>query len=276
MVLKNNNYADELLKDIEKLTGWQEDVKIMQKNWIGKSTGGHITFPVVDSSQSIEVFTTRVDTIYGATFLVLSPEHPLSQELIVDSGHKDEYLEWIEKRIAERRLKKDLGDMEKEGIDTGKKAINPYTGEEIPIWISPYVLMEYGTGAIMAVPAHDQRDFEFAEKYSIPIKVVIVPEGESPQDKPGEAFEEYGVVVNSGPFSGKPCLEAMEEMVQYAEENGFGKKSILYRLRDWGISRQRYWGTPIPVIHCKQCGIVGVPYEDLPVSLPFVLLLPGP
>jgi len=266
--LKITDYAEELLSGHELLEKWPEHVLLMQKNWIGKSTGGHITFPLSDSSQSIEVFTTRVDTIYGATFLVLSPEHPLSQELIADSDQKEKAQEWIERNISESRVRKDLEEVEKEGIDTGKKAINPYTNEEIPIWIANYVLMEYGTGAIMAVPAHDQRDFDFAKKYSLQIKVVIVPEGKSPEQESEEAFEDYGVVVNSGLFSGKPCHEAIEEMVQYAEEKGFGRKSTLYRLRDWGISRQRYWGTPIPVIYCKNCGIVGVPYEDLPVLLP--------
>ncbi|NQT80323.1 MAG: leucine--tRNA ligase [Candidatus Aminicenantes bacterium] len=266
--LKITDYAEELLSGHELLEKWPEHVLLMQKNWIGKSTGGHITFPLSDSSQSIEVFTTRVDTIYGATFLVLSPEHPLSQELIADSDQKEKAQEWIERNISESRVRKDLEEVEKEGIDTGKKAINPYTNEEIPIWIANYVLMEYGTGAIMAVPAHDQRDFDFAKKYSLQIKVVIVPEGKSPEQEPEEAFEDYGVVVNSGQFSGKLCHEAIEEMVQYAEEKGFGRKSTLYRLRDWGISRQRYWGTPIPVIYCKNCGIVGVPYEDLPVLLP--------
>jgi len=266
--LKTSDYAEELISGHGLLEKWPEHVLVMQKNWIGKSTGAYLTFPLVRSSQSIEVFTTRVDTIYGATFLVLSPEHPLSQELIADSDQREKLQEWIEKSILERRFRKDLGEVEKEGIDTGKKAVNAYTGEEIPIWIANYVLMEYGTGAIMAVPAHDQRDFDFAKKYSLPIKVVIVPEGEPPAEKPEQAFEDYGVVVNSGPFSGKPYQEAVKEMIKYAEERGFGRESTLYRLRDWGISRQRYWGTPIPVIYCQSCGIVGVPYEDLPVLLP--------
>ena len=267
--LKTSDYAEELISGHGLLEKWPEHVLVMQKNWIGKSTGAYLTFPLVHSSQSIEVFTTRVDTIYGATFLVLSPEHPLSQELIADSDQREKLQEWIEKSILERRFRKDLGEVEKEGIDTGKKAVNAYTGEEIPIWIANYVLMEYGTGAIMAVPAHDQRDFDFAKKYSLPIKVVIVPEGEPPAEEPEQAFEDYGVVVNSGPFSGKPYQEAVKEMIKYAEERGFGRESTLYRLRDWGISRQRYWGTPIPVIYCQSCGIVGVPYEDLPVLLPF-------
>jgi leucyl-tRNA synthetase len=266
--LKITDYAEEILSGHDLLEKWPEHVLLMQKNWIGKSTGAHITFPLSDSSQSIEVFTTRIDTIFGATFMALSPEHPLSQELIADSEQKEEYQVWIQKNIETLRLKKDEGEVEKEGIDTGKKAINPFTGKEIPVWIANFVLMEYGTGAIMAVPAHDQRDFEFARKYSLPIQEVIVPEGKSPQGELEEAFEDYGVVVNSGPFSGKHCEEAMEEMALHAEKKGFGRKSVLYRIRDWGISRQRYWGTPIPMIYCQKCGIVGVPYEDLPVVLP--------
>lgn len=267
--LKITDYAEELLSGHGMLEKWPENVLLMQKNWIGKSMGGHLIFPLVDYSQSIEIFTTRVDTIYGATFLVLSPEHPLILDLIADSDQREKLQEWVEKSISERRLRRELEEAEKEGIDTGRKAVNPYTGEEIPVWIANYVLMEYGTGAIMAVPAHDQRDFEFARKYSLPIKVVIVPEGESPPEEPEEAFEGYGLVVNSGPFSGKSCQEAAEKMIQYSEERGFGRKSTIYRLRDWGISRQRYWGTPIPVIYCQNCGTVGVPYEELPVLLPY-------
>ncbi len=266
--LKITDYAEALLSGHEKLEKWPEHVLLMQKNWIGKSTGAHITFPLVDSSRSIEVFTTRIDTIYGATFMALSPEHPLSLELIADSKDKEKLQSWIQRNIETLRFAKDEAEVEKEGIDTGKKAINPFTGEEIPVWIANFVLMEYGTGAIMAVPAHDQRDFEFAKKYSLQIKEVIVPEGESPKGELEEAFIDYGEVVNSGPFSGKRCEEAIEEMAQYANKKGFGRKSVLYRIRDWGISRQRYWGTPIPVIYCQECGIVGVPYEDLPVLLP--------
>ncbi|NIO48545.1 MAG: leucine--tRNA ligase [Candidatus Aminicenantes bacterium] len=273
--LKITDYAEELVSGHDLLEKWPEHVLLMQKNWIGKSTGAYITFPVPDTPLSIEVFTTRIDTIYGATFLALSPEHPLSQELIADSRQREKLQKWIDKNIESLRFKKEPGEIEKEGIDTGKKAINPFSGEAIPVWISNYVLMEYGTGAIMAVPAHDQRDFEFAKKYSLPIKVVIVPEGEAPSGEPEESFEDYGMVVNSGPFSDKPSLEAMEEMCQHAQEKRFGRKSILYRIRDWGISRQRYWGTPIPVIHCQKCGIVGVPYEDLPVVLPLDVELKG-
>ncbi len=266
--LRITSYAEELLAGHEALEKWPEHVLLMQKNWIGKSTGGHISFPVVGSSQSIEIFTTRVDTIFGATFIALSPEHPLAQELIADSAQKERLKEWIEKSIAEQRLRKDPEDIVKEGIDTGKKAINPFTGDEIPIWVSNYVLMEYGTGAIMAVPAHDQRDFEFAKKYSLPIKIVVMPEENSLPYELEMAFEGMGVVVNSSEFSGCSSQEASEKMVDHAVKQGFGQKSTLYRLRDWGISRQRYWGTPIPIIYCPKCGVVGVPYEDLPVTLP--------
>jgi leucyl-tRNA synthetase len=268
--LKITHYAEELLSGHETLEKWPEYVLLMQKNWIGRSSGAHISFPLADSSRSIEVFTTRIDTIYGATFLVLSPEHPLSQKLISDSEQKERLKEWVEKSIADTRLRKDLGETEKEGIDTGKKAINPFSGERIPIWIANYVLMEYGTGAIMAVPAHDQRDFEFAKKYSLPIKAVIVPEERTaPEEEGDKAFEDYGLLVNSGPFSGKKSAEAIEKMAEYAKEKKFGRMSIIYRIRDWGISRQRYWGTPIPVLYCQKCGIVGVPYQDLPVVLPY-------
>jgi len=270
--LKITDYAEELLSGHDLLEEWPEHVLLMQKNWIGKSHGAHITFPISGTSQSIEVFTTRIDTIYGATFLVLSPEHPLARELIADSDNKGEFEEWIERSMADIRLKKSAEE-EKEGIDTGKKALNPFSGEEIPIWIANYVLMEYGTGAIMAVPAHDQRDFDFARKYSIPIKVVIVPEKGNYAEE--EAFEDYGRVVDSGPFSEKSSSEAIEEMAAYAAEKGFGRKSTIYRLRDWGISRQRYWGTPIPIIYCQECGIVGVPYEDLPVLIPHEVKLTG-
>jgi leucyl-tRNA synthetase len=266
--LRITDYAEELLAGHEALEKWPEHVLLMQKNWIGKSTGGHISFPIVGSSRSIEIFTTRVDTIFGATFMALSPEHPLTQDLIAGSSRKEKLKEWVEKSIAEQRLRKDPEEMLKEGIDTGKKAVNPFTGDEIPIWVSNYVLMEYGTGAIMAVPAHDQRDFEFAKKYSLPIKIVVEPEGNPLPDELESAFEGMGVVVNSGEFSECSSQEASEKMIDHAVEKGFGQKSTLFRLRDWGVSRQRYWGTPIPIIYCQKCGVVGVPYEDLPVTLP--------
>ncbi|MBS3819515.1 leucine--tRNA ligase [bacterium] len=267
--LKITHYAEELLSGHEGMKNWPEHVLTMQRNWIGKSTGAEIEFPMKESSRSIKVFTTRVDTIYGATFLLLSPEHPLTGELIKDSSEKEKLKQWMEQNRKAYPGDFTPGEGEKEGIDTGERALNPFTGETIPIWVSNYVLMEYGTGAVMAVPAHDQRDFEFAQKYSLPIRAVVSPDGKPPSSKLQQAYEDYGVVVDSGPFSGQTSKEAMEKMARYAQEKGWGEKKVLYRLRDWGISRQRYWGTPIPVIYCEKCGIVGVPYEDLPVRLPY-------
>lgn len=265
--LKITDYAEELLSGLKLLDKWPEHVLTMQKNWIGKSKGAQLTFQVADSSLCIEAFTTRIDTIYGATFMVLSPEHPLVEELIKNSENRENLKSWLDKTIAELQQRTESDDFEKEGIDTRRKVFNPFTGKKIPIWIANYVLMEYGTGAIMAVPAHDQRDYEFARKYSLPIKEVIVPEGSNPNDSQ-DLFEDYGVVVNSSSFSGLPCREAIEKMTSYARKKGFGESITLYRLRDWGISRQRYWGTPIPVMYCKNCGVVGVPFKDLPVDLP--------
>jgi leucyl-tRNA synthetase len=265
--LKITDYAEELLSGHDQLANWPEHVLLMQKNWIGKSFGANIDFPVPHLKSSIRVFTTRIDTIYGATFLVLSPEHPASHELLAGPGEEKRH-EWIAKTIAESRLRRDLGEVEKEGVDTGKTAVNPFTGENIPIWIANYILMEYGTGAIMAVPAHDARDFEFAKKYGLVIREVITPE--NPEEKSGKAglFEDYGVLVNSGDFTGLKSGEAMDTMAAFAQEKGFGEKAVTFRLRDWGISRQRYWGTPIPIIYCPTCGTVPVPCEDLPVRIP--------
>jgi leucyl-tRNA synthetase len=267
--LKITAYARELLEGHGELEKWPEHVLLMQKNWIGESEGALISFPLENSVRSIDVFTTRIDTIFGATFLLLSPEHPLSRELIADSPEKEKLRDWIARSIREARKKNREGEQDKEGVDTGKRALNPFSGERIPIWIANYVLMDYGTGAIMAVPAHDQRDFEFAKKYGLPIRVVIAPEENPafsiPSDK---ASEDYGILVQSGSFSGLKSREAIEKMADYALGRGFGRESTIYRLRDWGISRQRYWGTPIPIIYCEKCGIVGVPYEDLPVELP--------
>jgi leucyl-tRNA synthetase len=274
--LKITAYAKELLDGHQLLEKWPEHVLLMQKNWIGESRGAHISFALKDSSTAIEVFTTRIDTIFGATFMLLSPEHPLSRELLADSPDKERRREEIVLAVREARMKRDEEEAEKIGIDTGKKAVNPFSGEEIPVWIANYVLMDYGTGAVMAVPAHDQRDFEFARKYGLTIRRVIAPADASVPAGPEErATEEYGVLVNSGQFSGLDSEDAMERMSSYAQARGFGRKSLTYRLRDWGISRQRYWGTPIPIIYCDKCGAVGVPYEDLPVELPYDVQFTG-
>jgi leucyl-tRNA synthetase len=275
--LKITDYAEELLAGHSQLEKWPEHVLQMQKNWIGRSRGAHVRFGLEGSASTIEVFTTRVDTIFGATFLVVSPEHPVVPELISGSDH--EGLDaWVAETVAEMRTKREIGETEKKGIDTGRKAVNPYTGERVPIWLANYVLMDYGTGAIMAVPAHDERDFEFARSHGLPVRTVIVPEEEAgkPHDaEPEEASEDYGVLVNSGPFCGLSSEEAMEKMGAFAEEKGFGRRSTIFRLRDWGISRQRYWGTPIPIIYCRDCGTVGVPDKDLPVEIPSEVRITG-
>jgi len=274
--LKITAYAKELLEGHRLLEKWPEHVLLMQKNWIGESEGAHISFSVKGSPQTIDVFTTRIDTIFGATFMLLSPEHPLSRELLAESPDKERQRQEMVRSVRDTRMRQEEGEAEKKGIDTGKKAINPFSQEEIPIWIANYVLMDYGTGAVMAVPAHDQRDFEFARKYGLTIRPVIVPADNPVLGDPQErATEEYGVLVNSGAFSGLNSRVAMEKMSEHAQERGFGRKSLNYRLRDWGISRQRYWGTPIPIIYCETCGTVGVPYEDLPVELPFDVKFTG-
>jgi leucyl-tRNA synthetase len=274
--LKITAYAKELLEGHELLKKWPEHVLLMQKNWIGESEGAHISFPLEGRGQTVEVFTTRIDTIFGATFMLLSPEHPLSRELLADDPEKERRRQEMVRAVRESRMKKDQEEAEKEGIDTGKKAVNPFSGEGIPVWIANYVLMDYGTGAVMAVPAHDQRDFEFARKYGLTIRPVIASPGQAgPGEAEERATEEYGVLINSGEFSGLGSREAMEKMSALAQARGFGRQSLTYRLRDWGISRQRYWGTPIPIIYCEKCGTVGVPYEDLPVELPYDVKFTG-
>jgi len=266
--LKITDYAEELLSGHARLSKWPEHVLQMQKNWIGRSAGAYLDFAVPGLEPPLRVFTTRIDTIYGATFLVLSPEHPASARLVRPSDAA-KLQAWIAELRAESRLKREDGDVEKKGFDTGRTAAHPFTGEPVPIWIADYVLMEYGTGAIMGVPAHDARDHEFARKYGLPIPEVIVPDPTSAERKEGELFEDLGRLVNSGPFTGLGSAEAMDKMAADAEEKGFGEKAVTFRLRDWGISRQRYWGAPIPIIHCDACGAVPVPAEDLPVRIPY-------
>jgi len=265
--LKITAYAEELLNDLDRLDGWPERVKVMQRNWIGRSVGAEVEFPLASGQGSITIFTTRQDTLYGATFMVLAPEHPLAETLSV-GPFREKALAFINRMRREDKAVRTSVDVEKEGVFTGSYAINPLTEERIPIYLANFVLMEYGTGAIMAVPAHDQRDYEFARKYQLPLRVVIQPpQGLSPEGM-DKAYEGEGVMVNSGPFTGLDSEQGREAIVRYLEEKRIGKRAVHYRLRDWGISRQRYWGTPIPIIYCASCGTVPVPYDDLPVRLP--------
>ncbi len=260
-------YAQRLLDDLTKLDRWPERVKVMQANWIGRSEGADLDF-AVEGDGSLRVFTTRPDTVFGATFMVVAPEHELVQK-IVTPNHRRNVEDYIEKTKAETEIERLSTEHEKTGVFTGAYAINPFTNERIPIWVADYVLATYGTGAIMGVPAHDARDFEFAKKYQLPIREVISPTLK-PAARPLEvAFESYdGFLVNSGPHSGLSPKEGMAKIIAEAERRGIGKRTITFRLRDWLISRQRYWGVPIPIIYCPEHGIVPVPYNELPVHLP--------
>ena len=269
--LKITAYAEELLRDIEKLRGkWPEKVLTMQINWIGKSEGAEIRFPLEEpEGEEIVVFTTRPDTLYGVTFISLSPEHPLARKL---AARDPELLKEFEAFLAETRKERrriEEGEFEKKGLFLRAYAKHPLTGERVPVYAANFVLMEYGTGAVMAVPAHDQRDFEFAKKYGLPIRVVINPPGEELDPAKMEAaYEDPGIMVNSGPFSGLPSEEGKKKVVALLEEKGLGRRKTTYRLRDWGVSRQRYWGCPIPVVYCPACGVVPERLENLPVRLP--------
>lgn len=265
---KITDYADRLLKDIELLKGWPDKVKIMQENWIGRSEGAEVRFKVAETDDEITVYTTRPDTIYGVTFMVLAPEHPLVEKLTRGTAYEAVATEFVQKAQALNEIARTSGDNEKEGLFIGVHVINPLTGEKIPLYIANYVLMDYGTGAVMGVPAHDQRDFDFATKYNLPIRPVIVPEGTEPPAVMEEAFEAQGIMINSGPFNGLPNEEALNKIIKYLEEKGIGRGTVNFRLRDWLISRQRYWGAPIPIIYCDKCGTVPVPEEQLPVVLP--------
>jgi leucyl-tRNA synthetase len=267
--LKITDYADELLDYCDHLPGWPERVLTMQRNWIGKSHGAIIHFPFEDSDEALKVFTTRQDTVYGATFMSLAAEHPLSLMLCQGRPEEAAVHEFIEKTKRMQRSERTSELFEKEGVFTGAYCRNPMTGARMPIYVANFVLMEYGTGAVMAVPTHDQRDFEFAKAYGLPLKVVVNPlDAELDADTMEAAYEEDGILVNSGEFSGMGSAAAREAINRYLESNGLGKESVSYRLRDWLISRQRYWGAPIPMIYCDECGIVPVPEEDLPVVLP--------
>ena len=267
------DYAEELLQGCDHLDGWPEKVLVMQRNWIGKSVGAEIEFGIKGRDDvSITVFTTRPDTLMGATFMSISPEHPMAAELSAGTGQEDAVREFIDK-FRREKARKDYGETEKEGVFSGSYAVHPVTGDDIPVYLANFVLMEYGTGAVMAVPAHDQRDFEFATRYGLPIRLVIMPENpefdpERAAETMKEAWEGPGILVNSGIFDGLPNEEAKREITAFLEEQGKGRPKVTYRLRDWGISRQRFWGAPIPVVHCEKCGVVPVKEEDLPVVLP--------
>ena len=292
--LRITQYADELLDGTEKLDQWPDKVLTMQRNWIGRSHGALVRFALAGeggasvgaagssgpagtdgggepAEDGIEVFTTRIDTIHGATFVLLAPEHPLVERIAAGRSDASAFRARVGRFRALDRTARLTGQIDKEGVDTGRRAVNPFTGETVPIWVANFVLAEYGTGAIMAVPAHDQRDLEFARKYGLPVRVVIQPAGEAPLDDGLDtAFADPGVLVDSGEFSGLESDRARAVMTAAAEERGIGKGRVQYRLKDWGISRQRYWGTPIPIVYCDTCGTRPVPEDQLPVELPRV------
>src|SRR5467141_65064 len=273
--LRITKYADELLRDLAKLDGWPEKVRIMQRNWIGRSEGAFVDFDlggtVGPAGSTVTVFTTRVDTIYGATSVQLAPEHPIVCDMIARDA---DLRAKVEQLVAEQRKAKeagDIGEIEKHGVFTGRYAKNPYNGEAVPVWVANYILMDYGTGAIMSVPAHDERDYEFAKKYKLEIRVVILPqsnEEETMAEPPLPFTTMDGMLVNSGEFSRLSCADAIKKMSARAKEKGFGKATVTFRIKDWGISRQRYWGTPIPMVYCEKDGVVPVAEKDLPVILP--------
>jgi leucyl-tRNA synthetase len=280
--LRITKYADELLRDLDKLSGWPEKVRTMQRNWIGRSEGALIDFKLDyaenhkgfgPAGSTISIFTTRIDTIFGATSVQLAPQHPIVDDLATNNP---DLRAKVDQLIAEQRKARevgDIGEIEKHGVFTGRYAINPFNGEKVPVWVANYILMDYGTGAIMSVPAHDERDYEFARKYKLEIRLVVLPVSNDPEETVAEpalpfTAHDQGMLINSGQFSGLECAEAIQKMSEFAEKNGFGKATITYRLKDWGISRQRYWGTPIPMLYCEKDGIVPVPEKELPVILP--------
>jgi leucyl-tRNA synthetase len=282
--LRITKYAEALVQDIKEIEdAWPEKVLKRQRDWVGRSEGAYIDFGIKDHDDKVRVFTTRIDTIFGATAIVLAAEHPLLPKLLAGSALRDDVLQFAEKIKSARAIKAQdaAEEEEKLGINTGLLAVNPFNGELMPVWVANYVLMDYGAGAVMSVPAHDQRDFEFARKYTLPIRQVIAAivhghQGESADVVPGtdqsvemkQAFTENGVLVNSGEWSGKLSHDAIREMAEYAAQKNFGGGAVTYRLRDWGISRQRFWGAPIPIIYCEHCGVAPVPEKDLPVMLP--------
>jgi leucyl-tRNA synthetase len=279
--VRTTKYADELLSGLDKLDGWPEKVRTMQRNWIGRSEGTLVDFKLDyaenhtgfgPGGSTIPVFTTRVDTIFGATSVQLAPEHPIVKDLAAANPDLRAKVDQLIGEQRNAREKGDIGEIEKHGVFTGRYAINPFNSERVPVWVANYILMDYGTGAIMSVPAHDERDYEFAKKYGLEIRIVILPMSGDPDDTVAEPQLPFaghdGMLINSGRYNTLPCDQAIRVMSAYAEENKFGKATVTYRLKDWGISRQRYWGTPIPMLYCEKDGIVAVPEKDLPVILP--------
>jgi leucyl-tRNA synthetase len=262
-------YAQRLLEDLSLLEKWPERVRAMQANWIGRSEGAEVFFQIAETGDPLPCFTTRPDTLWGVTFMSIAPEHPLVEKLVDGTEFEKPVREFVRRVMRQSAIERSAEDVEKEGCFTGRHVINPVNGERVPLWVANYALMEYGTGAVMAVPAHDQRDFEFARKYDLPIKVVIQPEGQPLKpDAMHVAYVDPGVMVHSGPFDGVANLEGIPRVIDHLEEKDLGRRAVNYRIRDWLISRQRYWGAPIPVVHCEACGIVPVPEEQLPVRLP--------
>jgi leucyl-tRNA synthetase len=264
---KITDYAEQLLTDLDQLAGWPEKVRLMQANWIGKSIGADLEFPIVGSSEKITVFTTRPDTVYGVSYVVLAPEHPLTAK-VTTSDQTAAVDAFIAEVKQQSEIDRTAEDKPKRGVATGAMAINPFTGKEVPIWIADYVLYEYGTGAVMGVPAHDLRDFKFAKQYQLPITQVIAPSNAGIGEPMTAAYTDSGTMINSSQFDGVDSVSAKTAILDHAEQKSYGRSKIQYRLRDWLISRQRYWGTPIPMIHCPKCGVVPVPEADLPVQLP--------
>ena len=266
---KITKYADELLKDIDKLENWPERVKTMQRNWIGRSEGVEINFKIKNSDEKISTFTSRADTVYGITYMVIAPEHPLVKKLTKGTKYENDVKKFIEEVKKEEITERIDKTKDKKGMFIGKYFINPFNKEECPIYIADYAVMDYGTGAVMAVPTHDKRDFEFAKKYNLPLKVVITPKDRKlKESEMTEAYIDEGILVNSGEFNGLNNIKAIEKISNFIEKKGFGKRAVNYKIRDWLISRQRYWGTPIPIVYCEKCGIVPIPEKELPVLLP--------
>lgn len=262
-------YADRLLKDIDKLSGWPDKVKSMQTNWIGKSEGAELKFRLDGFDEELTVFTTRPDTVYGVSYMVIAPEHPIVESLISGRPEEAACREFIKKVHGMSEIMRSSTDTEKEGVFTGRYVINPLNGKKVPLYLANYVFLDYGTGIVMGVPAHDQRDFDFAKKYNLPIEIVVQPEGQNMKGEDlTEAFAAEGIMENSGEFDGMNNREALKKIIDYVEEKGIGERKVNFRLRDWLISRQRYWGAPIPVVYCEKCGTVPIPESELPVRLP--------